>query len=134
MPGGRPTVMTPEVIRILEDAFSNAATDREACFLANISESTFYLYCEEHPEFSERKEALKKMVNYKAKRVVISKIDEGDEKQANWWLDRKGKDEGFTTRQEMSGPDGEEIGVILFPQKHENPLETTTEAGDSTPE
>lgn len=106
MPGGRPTVMTEHTLQILEEAFSVGATDKEACFLANISESTLYNYCDAHPEYLQRKEALKNMPNYKAKKLVVRKIEEGDEKQANWWLERKAKDDGFSTRSEITGKDG----------------------------
>ena len=111
---GRPTVMTENVLRILEDAFSVGASDKEACFLANIAESSLYKYCEEHPEFSERKDALKKMPNYKAKKVIVQAIEDGDKQQANWWLERKGKDDGFSQRNELSGPDGKELPAPIL--------------------
>lgn len=40
--GGRPTVMTPEVVLKLEEAFKVDATDEKACALAGIGESTYY--------------------------------------------------------------------------------------------
>jgi single-stranded DNA-specific DHH superfamily exonuclease len=111
--GGRPTLMTEKTVKILEDAFSNAATDIEACFLANISKQTLYNYQEKHPEFIDRKEALKEMVKYQAKRVVAKAINEGDKAQANWWLERKGKDEGFNSRTELTGADGKDLKIEL---------------------
>lgn len=101
MPAGRPTIMTPETVKILEDAFSVGATDLEACFLANISKQTLYTYQDKYPEFVDRKEALKNMPKYKAKKVVAGKIEEGDEKVAQWYLERKGKDDGFSSKQEI---------------------------------
>ena len=106
---GRPTVMTPEVIGKLEDAFSVGATDLEACFVAGIGKDALYDYQKKHPEFSERKEALKKMVNYKAKKVISGAIESGDKTQANWWLERKGKDDGFSSRTELTGGDGKDL-------------------------
>lgn len=38
-PGGRPTVMTDQVIQKLVDAFSWGATDLEACAVADISQT-----------------------------------------------------------------------------------------------
>ena len=46
------------------------------------------------------------MPKYKAKKVIVEAIEAGDKQQANWWLERKGKDEGFSTRQELTGADG----------------------------
>jgi hypothetical protein len=39
--GGRPTVMTEEVMRKLEEAFSLDCTDEEACAYAGIGERTY---------------------------------------------------------------------------------------------
>ena len=64
---GRPTVMTELVLKQLDAAFSNDATDVEACFIANISPATLYNYQKEHPEYLERKEALKSQSKYQAK-------------------------------------------------------------------
>jgi len=114
MPAGRPTIMTEQTIQVLEAAFSVGASDLEACFLANISKSTLYNYQNENPEFLERKEMLKNMPNYKAKKLIVQKIEEGDEKQANWWLERKGKDEGFSLRTEMTGADGKDLPVPIL--------------------
>ena len=66
---GRPTVMTDEVIRILEEAFSNDATDEQACFLANISPSSLYKFQEENTV-----KLLKKIVYKFLKRIILKKI------------------------------------------------------------
>jgi len=105
---GRPTVMTPETLDKLEEAFSNGATDQEAIFLANISKSTFYDYCQANPEFSERTDSLKEMVKYQARKNVVERIREGDIAQSNWYLERKAKNE-FSTRQENTGADGKDL-------------------------
>lgn len=105
--GGRPTVMTEEVLRILEEAFSNDATDEQACFLANIATSTLYKYQVENPEFIERKTNLKEMVKYRAKKTVARDIEKIE--VAEWYLDRKAKNEGFSSRTELTGPDGKDL-------------------------
>jgi hypothetical protein len=86
---GRPTVMTPEAIRKLEDAFSWGCTDLEACCFANISKTALYEYCEKHPEFTERKEILKNNPTIKARRVIIRALDEDDINTAHKVIDRK---------------------------------------------
>lgn len=90
---GRPTVMTDEVIRKLEDAFSNGATDIQACFYADISKTAFYNYQQEHPEFLERKEGLKAQLGLIAKNVLGKAIRGGDANKASWYLERKESDE-----------------------------------------
>lgn len=99
---GRPTVMTDAVLRKLEHGFSCGLSDREACLYADIWPSTLYEYCENHPEFSERKELLKEQVKMQAKLNLASSISSGDEKASEWYLERKAKDE-FSTKTEVSG-------------------------------
>lgn len=110
---GRPSVMTDAILGKLREAFSYSATDQEACLYAGIHPDTLYEYCKHFPEFSEEKERLKNMPNFTAKKVIIRKIQEGDEKQANWWLERKAKSE-FSIRQEVTGKDGENITAVNF--------------------
>ena len=110
MRSGRPTVMTPEIIALLEEAFLNGASDREAIFQANIGMSTFYEYCQNNTDFAERKEQLKEAVKYRAKLNVARAINDGDKILSQWYLERKAKDE-FSTRTEQTGKDGGPIQV-----------------------
>lgn len=87
---GRPSVISNEVLRKLEEAFGNGATDAEACGLAGISRSTLYLYCTQNQEFSDRKENLKSMPTYHAK-VSILKAIKADPKVAMDYLERVDK-------------------------------------------
>lgn len=98
---GRKTVMTPEVIQKLEDAFSIGATDKEATFIANISMATLYAYCKEHPEFSERKEALKDLPKYQARKNIAKAIQSEDKATSQWYLERKAREE-FTNRTDLN--------------------------------
>ena len=87
--GGRPTVMTSDVILKLELAFTWGCTDLEACCFADISKSSLYEYCDKHPEFSERKETLKNQPTMKARRVINSALDDDDINTAHKVIDRK---------------------------------------------
>ena len=110
---GRPTVMTPDVIGKLEQAFSNGATDLQACFYAGISKDALYTYEKKHPEFKERKEGLKNHLQLIAKNVLAKSIREkNNENDAKWLLERKEK-AGYSTRQEQTGADGEPINITL---------------------
>lgn len=99
---GRPSVMTKEMIGKLEMLFAKGLSDREACLIANINPSTLYDYCNEHPDFSERKELLKEQIKTTAKLNVAEAIEKKDIDMSKWYLERKARDE-FSTKQEISG-------------------------------
>lgn len=90
---GRPSVMTPEVIGKLEGCFSVGATDLQACFIAGISKDALYDYQKLHPEFHERKEALKAMTSYQARKNVADSVANGKMEDSKWYLERKDKEE-----------------------------------------
>ncbi len=112
-PEGRPTVMTPDVLRKLEDAFTNAFTDEMACLYAGISKTTLYDYCKENQEFAERKELLKNSPNLKAQHELVKGI-EGNVSQARWWAEHRMPDFMPKTKVEHSGKI-ETDGVALSP-------------------
>jgi len=89
---GRPTVMTEETINKLEEVFAIGGSDKEACFYANISHQTLYDYQEKHPEFIERKEALKEKPILKARQTAVSKLSESYSNAMDY-LKRKRKSE-----------------------------------------
>ena len=107
--GGRPTKMSKETIAKLEEVFSLGGSDSEACFYANISKQTLYNYQEKNPEFVDRKEALKEKPILKARQTVVKALD--DPKDAQWFLERKRKEE-FSFRQEVTGPEGKELKLL----------------------
>lgn len=90
---GRPLVMTDDVLQKVEHAFSMGCTDKEACLYADIAPSTLYKYCEDHPDFSERKELLKDKPVLAARTVVVKAIESGDTKMAWLYLERKRAEE-----------------------------------------
>ncbi|QDP60924.1 MAG: hypothetical protein Tp185DCM00d2C31949971_40 [Prokaryotic dsDNA virus sp.] len=100
---GRPTKMTPATVRKLEEAFAYGCTDAEACAYADIAKTTLYEYCEKHPAFTDRKETLKNMPTFKAKRIIYNALDEADLNTAHRVVDRK---EGTKVKQEISGEGG----------------------------
>jgi tRNA G18 (ribose-2'-O)-methylase SpoU len=92
----RPTIMTPEVIAKLEEAFAWGCTDVEAALWADIAVQTLYLYQEKNPEFIERKKALKEKPILLARKSVIKQLQR-DGKLAMDYLARKKKDEFGTS-------------------------------------
>src|ERR1700733_10727450 len=110
---GRPTVMTPETIAKLEEGFMMSFSDREACLYANINPATLYRFCEENPDFSERKELLKEQVKMKAKRNIATSIIRGaDTSLSTWWLERRDSD--FKQKQETDLKGGLTIKIKTF--------------------
>lgn len=122
---GHPTVMTPETIEKLERAYSLGCSDLEACFYANIGKSTLYSYQKEHPEFVERKEALKEKMIFAARTVIANSLADNDKDTAKWLLERKRKQE-FSTRIENTGADGEPLQMPVL-----NILPVRVENGNS---
>jgi len=104
---GRPTVMTPEIISKLEEVFAIGGTDSEACFYAGIGQSTLYSYQEEHPEFVERKDALKEKPILKARQTVVQSLN--DPNHAFRYLSKKRRKE-FGESLDLT-TDGEKITI-----------------------
>lgn len=107
---GRPPVMTPEKVREIEGYFTNGANDLESCFLAGISRETLYAYQREHPDFIDRKKALRNMTAYKARMNIKRDIDLGDNATSKWYLERK--DSEFKEKRDITSND-EAINKVL---------------------
>ena len=113
----RPTVITPDIIIQLKQAFAIGCTDEEACAYAKIGKSSLYRYIEQHPEFREESNRLKKEPILKAKNTIVRSLD--DVKDAQWYLERKKKDE-FSLRSKFTGRDGEDIKFVVTRKSDED--------------
>lgn len=102
---GRPTVFTQDVLNKLQQAFLKGYSNRAACIYADVVEGTFYKYCDENPEYVEKKKAWQENPVSKSRDVVYDAIDQGDVQTAKWMLERKCKDE-FSLRTEQTGIGG----------------------------
>ena len=102
----RPTVVTPEVVAKLEQAFAIDATVAEACSYADISRDSFYDYLKREPAFSDRIEELRQRPVLKARQTIVKALDTPG--SAQWYLGRKAKNE-FAERIEKTGAGGEPI-------------------------
>ena len=111
-PVGRPSKMTPEAIAKLEFAFCKGFTDQQASDYVSIDISTLYDYCKKHPEFSHKKEKLKRTPNLTAKINLVEAMDNEDMtikmNSSRFWAERKMKDE-FSLRVENTGKDGKDL-------------------------
>ena len=90
--GGRPTVMTKEVVAKLETAFAIDATVEEACGVADISRDAFYDYLKKNPKFSDRMATLRNEPILKARETVTRKLSESYQNAMDY-LKRKRKAE-----------------------------------------
>lgn len=97
---GRPRSITPKKLEKLEEAFKLGCTNREACFYADVAESTFYDFLNEYPDYSDKIKMWKDYQKIKARYVVHKALEKGDRDMAKWYLERKAKDE-FSTKQEV---------------------------------
>ena len=111
--GGRPTVITPEIIAKLEQAFSLGCSDLEACIYADIGKTALYDYQEKNPEFTERKEMLKQKLVLKARVVVAEALKNKDENTAKWYLERKARDE-FSVKNVTELEGGLKVSLVEF--------------------
>ena len=109
---GRPTVFTDETLQKLREGFLRGYSDEEACLYAEIAPATLYNYQKENPEYVEQKQQWKKNPILKAKNVVNDALDKKDRHVAQWYLERKSKDE-FAERKEITGGDGEPLQVEI---------------------
>lgn len=87
--GGRPTVVTPEVISKLEKAFAMGSSVTEACFYADISRQVYYQYINSHPDLKDRVKRLQSNPVLRARNVIMTALSEGDVAIAKWYLERK---------------------------------------------
>lgn len=97
--GGRPTLMTPETVSKLEQAYAYGCTDEEACLFADIGRSTLDAWEKKFPKFRERKLALKNKPFLIARKSIIEGMHQ-DPDLALRYMERKKKDE-FSLKQEV---------------------------------
>ncbi len=89
---GRPTKLTPLIVKKLEEVFALDGSIQEACFYAGISRQTYYVWIKENPEYSDRFESLRMEPVLKARRTVVAKLGENYH-HAMDYLKRKCRDE-----------------------------------------
>lgn len=109
----RPTKKNIDVVRLLEQSLQNGFTIGKACQLAGITRDTYYHWLEEDPEFSYKMTIAQNFALEVARQNVVNAIIvDKDINTSKWYLERKARSE-FSTRQELSVPNGLEIKVAL---------------------
>lgn len=125
---GRDTVITELVLRKLELALMSGLTIKQACYQANIAESTYHYQKVRNDDFSERIECARDLINNLARKQVVKAIANGDTKTAKWWLEKR--DREFQTRfleENTKNQEAEKLVIMLA----SDTLEAQDSAGNS---
>ena len=85
--------LTLEVYLMLEMAYSMGFDDFESCAAAKITRKKFNKMLEKYPLLGEKIDMWKQNPVLLAKSVVMNKIAEGNLYAAQWWLERRKKEE-----------------------------------------
>ena len=104
---GRPTKLTSEVRKKLEEAAALDCTIEETCLYAGISKPTYYEWTKADPALSDRLDELRQTPVLKARQTVVKKLTE-NYGNAMDYLARKRKGE-FAPRQELTGENGQPL-------------------------
>ena len=91
---------TKMAIEMIKDAYLMWANDTQAALLAWISLNTLSRWKKEHPAFKAYCDLMKDDMVLKAKATVKKYVDKWDLKTAQWFLERRAKEE-FSTKQEV---------------------------------
>lgn len=92
-----------EILQKLEEAFKKGMSNREACFLADISESIFYKVLEVNEKLKERFPLLQNSVKIRAKENIVEKINAKDVELSKWYLERRDKE--FKPKSDLTSDD-----------------------------
>jgi len=92
----RPTIINSSTVHKLEQALKEGFTVERTCYLSGVSRSTFYAHLQSDRDFSDKIQLAQAWATERAKQVVIKEIAKGNLKAAQWWLERKARQE-FST-------------------------------------
>lgn len=116
--GGRPTIMTEQVVAKLEQGFKIGLNDTECCAYADISRDAFYDYIKKNPEFADKKEKWKLNPIAKAKHTIYKKLD--DVKTAQWYLEKRCDEFSSKSKIELTN---KALTIMVADEQHKKMLE-----------
>lgn len=90
---GRPTKLQPEVVRKLVAAFHNDYELKDALTYAGVCKTTFYDWLKKDKDFAQKIEASKLYLSMKCKLIIADRINNGDVRVAQWWLEHRQPEE-----------------------------------------
>lgn len=117
---GRPTVMTPEVLAKLEQAFAIDASVEEALSYAECKPDAYYDYLKKNPTFSDRIADLRQRPILAARQRVVKGVTENYQNAMDYLKRKRVEEFGDRVRSEHTGKDGGAIkieGVEILTRK-----------------
>lgn len=93
----------------LSAAFSMGCNEDEACLYAKIPRAVYDSYIEKDEQMAKKFATLKKNTTLLAKKNVYNDLVGGDVNTSKYILDRLSKNEGYSTRNEVTGADGSKL-------------------------
>jgi hypothetical protein len=99
----RPSVITHDVVRKLEQAFRSGLTIEEACRTSGIARSTYYRQLEVSEGFSDKMARSQDYLILIARHTICKAIEDGNIRAAKWYLERKHPEE-FSLRYMLNQP------------------------------
>ena len=88
-PKGRPSSVTEEKIKRLEEGFMYGFSDNQACVYAGISRTAFYRFLSKNEPIRDRFKVLKQHIRLQARFNVAKAIEAGDLEVSRWYLERR---------------------------------------------
>lgn len=98
LPAGRPTAVTPDVIRKIEEVAALDGSVEEMAYYAGVHKQTIYTYFKNNPTFLDHVNDLRQRPILKARQTVVRSLENPD--HAFKYLERKRKQE-FSPRIEQ---------------------------------
>ena len=88
-PKGRPSSVTEEAIKRLEEAFMYGFSDNQACVYAGISRTAYYRFLSKNEPIRDRFKALKGHIKLQARFNIAKAIEAGNLEVSRWYLERR---------------------------------------------
>jgi hypothetical protein len=124
------TKLSPELVGKLKDAFAIGATVKQACFYAEINESTFYDWCRQNPVLKEEFDKMRNKLPLAAKHNIAAAIHNRDLFHSRWLVERQEPENygekvkiehtGTLTNDGLGHPEDEEIRIAFKEKLKEN--------------
>ncbi len=119
--GRKPRVSKAKVIEALTESKGGVYM---AASILGVAYTTVYNYLEKYPDLQELKDSFDGFLVDKGVFQLHDAVESGDPWAVKYALSTKGKDRGYTERQELTGKDGEQLAtpqtVIILPSNDRN--------------
>ncbi|MFT6075146.1 MAG: hypothetical protein ACJAZ1_002071 [Yoonia sp.] len=108
--GGGPTPkLNPDAVIAALDAVGGIKT--AAAEMLGVARSTLYLFIAANPDVEKTIAEIEEKIVDLAEGKMLTSLKAGDGQMIRWFLERKGRSRGYSTRNEITGPDGGAVVV-----------------------